>query len=309
MKRIDELLVSNETCSRQSFWNLDWEPGWLTGKEFLESGVKYGLLTPDPEFGKQAGARVMALAAGKEVRITSGANQFDSLVNIANLADIISVAIRKPLEGPWKLAKPVPLGDEYLWNSGALLDPSGTHLRRLTFVSDWNEDRHYSTCRHWSNLGTACAYGRDLQLVVVVTGPFREGRYRSPWTQGLRHPKNRGVRFRKKNQIESGFKDSWIKMWREDASDIPTHTWLEMMTSDGVLQSLLIRVDIECPPEEGRQHILNLAKTKLDRLANTKELPEQNLTTCDWPIPCVYRKNCHNGEEPSGRYGFVKIER
>lgn len=307
-KRIDELLVSTETCQRQSFWHLDWEPAYLTSKEFLEQGVKRGLTTPRQDFGVAAGEFVMGLAAEKEVRLGSG-NQFDGLVNIANLSDIIATAIRKPLEGPWKLAKPIDMRNGYTWDSGALLDPSGTFLRRLSFVSDWSDDRHYATCRHWSNLGTVCAYGCDLQLVVVVVGSFREGRYRSPWTQGLRHPKNRGVRFKKKNQIESGFKDSWFKVWREDSGDISTKTWLEMMTSDGVLQSLLIRVDIPCPEPDARQQILDLAKRKLDRLKETTELPEQNLTTCHWPIPCCFRKACHNNEQPSGSYGFVKIER
>ncbi len=308
MKRIDEMLVSIETCMRQAFWHLDYESPRLTAKEFLEAGVRAGLTTPRQDFGVAAGECVMGLGAEKEL-YTGSPNVFDSIVNVANLSDAITTAVRKPLEGPWLKAKPVDMGNGYTWDSGAYLDPTETHLRRLTFVSDWSDNRHYSVCRDWSNLGTACAYERDLQLVAVIVGQFKDGRYRSPWTQGLRHPKNRGIRFRKKNQIESGFKDSWTKVWREDSGDIPTQMWLEMMASDGVLQSLLVRVDIPCPEPAARQRILDLAKLKLDRLEETKGLPERNLSSCSWPVPCPFVKVCDNDDKPSGRYGFVKIER
>lgn len=308
MKRIDELLTSIETCPRQAYWALDYEVPWLNAKQYLEEGVIHGLTTGRKDFGVAAGEHVMGLGSRKEIR-TGASNQFDTIVHIANLADVITTAIRKPLEEPWKAADPVDMGNGYRWESGALLDASGAHLRRISFVSDWSDDRHYATCRSWANLGTVCAYERDLQLVVVILGSFREGRYRSPWTQGLRHPKNRGIRFRKRNQIEAGFKDSWKKVWREDSNDIPTHMWLEMMIADSVLHSLLIRVDIPCPERAAQQKILSLVKSKMDRLAAMEELPEPNLSTCDWPMPCVFRGPCHKGEEPSARSGFVKIER
>lgn len=307
-KRIDDLLVSTETCLRQSFWHLDFEPSWWGSKEFLEAGVRHGLLTDHEDFAREARTYVLNLAADKEVRITGSGNQYDGLISIAHLAEIIVCAIRKEKEGPWKAAPPIDMGNGYTWDSGAFLDPTETHLRRISFVSDWNDDRHYSVCRSWANAGTAAAYGCDLTLLAVIVGAFREGRYRSPWTMAYRHPKNRLPRFRKKHDIESGFKETWLKFWREDSSDLTTKQWLEAMLSDGVLKDLLIRVDIPCPSDEQRQHILNLAKIKLDRLKSTTELPEQNLSTCDWPTPCIFRKCCHNGEPPSGRYGFVKIE-
>jgi hypothetical protein len=147
-----------------------------------------------------------------------------------------------------------------------------------------------------------------MQLVVVHLGRHLDGKFHSHWSKGLRHPSgNKVLRFRKKKSVDTPFKESWISIWREDYDDISTSQWLEAMLKDGVLQDLLIRVDVPVPTPEHRQRIVDLAQRKLELIRGTKELPLQQLSTCDWPTPCVHRGHCHAQQGPSPAYGFVQL--
>jgi hypothetical protein len=194
-----------------------------------------------------------------------------------------------------------------MWTPSALLSPDGSHLRRVALVSNWSDDRHYSEARSWFSLGEVCAYGLPMQQVVIVLGQSRDGRRHSHWTKGLLHPANKKLRFRKKTNIAAGFKDTWHQVWREDRDEIATKDWISAMIEDDVLRDICFNVSIPVPEKAARQRILDLAARKLDRLSALKVLPDQNLSTCDWPRVCAFRNNCHSGNEPSGRYGFARI--
>jgi hypothetical protein len=303
-----QLLSSYERCNRLGIWSRNWERDRIEAKDLLSLGIQAGLTTSRKDFGDSAGECVIGISRDIELIQEDTVDQYGSIINIASLADIVTSAIRKSTDDPWTLPKSVDLGDGVTWNSSALLSPDGRFLRRVALVGSWSKDRHYSTCREWGTLGEIAAYNLPMQIVVVNIGSRRDGKYHSAWTKGFRHPINKGLRFKRRNFIGRGFKESWSEVWREDYDQISTKEWLDGMIKDDVLQDLCFRVDVPALDEENQQRIIDLAKSKLKRIYSTEELPEQQLSTCYFPIPCPHRVHCESGQEPSGRYGFVPID-
>ena len=191
------------------------------------------------------------------------------------------------------------------------MSPDGSHLRRVALVSHWNDERHYSECRSWYSIGEVCHYNLPMQLIVVVIGQERCGKRSSPWTTGFLHPMNRALRFRKKirSTLES-FNDKWEKVYREDHAEITRETWLNAMLKDDVMPEVCFKLDIPVPDEAQRWRIIDIANKKLERLAEIKGIPEPNLSSCDWPVPCEFRRLCHKVPEgrPSSTNGFIRLE-
>lgn len=302
-----QLIEAYENCRRKAKWFTEVEPTKLRSREFVAAGVRHGLMSSRKDFNVAAGESVVEMASKNEMIVT-GAQQFDAVMHCATISDIVTAALRNPKSGPWQAAPRLRLGETSFWDTDALLEPNAGHLRRVEFVSNWDEDRHYSLCRSWSNLGLTCIAGEPLQIAVIVLGQFRDGKYRSPWTQAFTHPSNLGIRFRKKNAVRAGFKDTWGKIWREDHEEHTTQAWLQQMVSDGVLHDICFKIDLPVPQKEARQQIIDLAQRQLEAIYSMRELPERQLSTCDWPVPCIFRDPCHKGDLPKGRYGFVKIE-
>ena len=297
-----ESLSGFERCGRISYWGKDWKPRKLKPVEMLEIGVRAGLMElTRTDFGELAGEEVYGL--GSEPGIDSKQyDQHSEVVHLACIADIVTCALRKSGGDPWKLAPPLPG-----WESGCYLSPNGGYLRRIVFTTSWSDDKHYAFCRSWESLAEACFHNLPMQMAVVHLGAHRDGKYHSYWTHGLRHPANKVLRFRKRNRVDEPFKESWVEVWRENYDDISTHDWLQGMLEDGVLQGCLQKFDIHVPQPEARERILDLARRKLEIIHSTTELPMQNYSTCDWPVPCAFRTPCHAQEEPSPAYGFIKI--
>jgi hypothetical protein len=187
------------------------------------------------------------------------------------------------------------------------MSPDGRFLRRIVLASAWNDDRHYSEARSWYTLGEVCAYDLPMQQAVIILGQHREGKRHGYWSKGLRHPVNKKLRFRKRNDVSTGFKSSWNSVWREDYDEITTKEWLDAMYEDGVLQDVAFNVDIPVPVKEVRKKIVDLAARKLEEIEEMKEIPDMQLSTCSWPVKCQFIRPCHNFETPNGRYGFVNI--
>jgi hypothetical protein len=269
----------------------------------LAIGVRAGVMeSARTDWGEVAGEEVYGLGSNPGLD-SKEFNLHDEVVHLAALADIVTCAIRRPGGEPWKLAPSLPG-----WESGCYLSPDGSHLRRIAFVTSWNDDRHYSLCRSWESLGEICHHDLPMQMVVIVLGQHRQGRYHSYWTHGLRHPTGwKKMRFRKKQHTEIPFKESWVEIWREDHDEIKTEAWLQWMLEDDVLRDICIRVDIPALKPEARRRMVDLAQRKLNLILNAAELPMQNLSTCDWPAPCIHRDHCHAQQEPGPAYGFVKV--
>jgi hypothetical protein len=263
-------------------------------------------LTDRTDYGESAGERVVEIARDRELT-TDYPDVYGQVIHTASLADIISYALRKAVGESWKLPEPTTLPGGHEWSSAAYLAPSGTSLRRVVLVSHWDKDRHYSFCRSWETIGNICVYSLPMQLAVCVLGQVRDGKHYGYFSRGYRHPVNKGLRFRKKTDVNTRFKDSWKQIFREDYDEIPTLDWLSAMHKDGVLADSCFSVTVDVPQENARTRVLDLASRKLDKLMDLKIVPDEQFTGCSWPTKCTFISNCHRGDSPSGKYGFVKI--
>jgi len=269
--------------------------------------IRQALIAPneqDRPFGEVAGDAMMQLGADRGLD-SEIHNVYDVVTHHACIADLIVSAIRKPDEKPWLIPDPVQN-----WTSGCFLSPSGDSLRRVVLVSHWSESRQRSECRGWSTLGEIAHYQLPMQLVVAIIGQEKNGKRRSAWATGFQHPKNKQLRFRKKGRATSEvFNERWVQIWREDHAEITRETWLQGMLTDDVLPEILFRVDIPILENTQRQKVLDLAKRRLDRLSNLEHTPEPQLSTCEFPVPCQFRRCCHGKQEcePSEKQGFIRL--
>jgi hypothetical protein len=304
----DFLLSQIETCERAAYWSLDWEKNRITPNQLLLEGIKSGVLSTRADFGECGGERVVEIASVKELT-TDYPQVYDQVIHTASLADVLCHALRKAQEAPWTMPEPTTLPGGHEWVSSTFLAPGGQSLRRVVIVSNWSKDKHYSFCRDWSTIGNVCAYELPMQLAVCVLGQVREGKRYGYFSRGYRHPVNRGLRFRKRTDAGTGFKSSWQQIFREDFDEIKTVDWLQAMHADGVLADSAFSVTVDVPSKEARKHVLDLASRKLDKLLNMKTVPDEQYTGCSWPVRCPYISPCHKGDEPSGRYGFVPVDK
>jgi len=159
-------------------------------------------------------------------------------------------------------------------------------------------------------LGEIAHYNLPMSLIVCVIGQERDGLRSGPFTVGFLHPANHGLRFRKKSRSTSEvFNDKWERIHREDHAEISRETWLNAMLKDDVLREVLFREDIAIPATPHLLRIREMASRKLERLYALKEKPEANLSSCDWPVPCVFRGCCHviPEREPNQNNGFINL--
>lgn len=282
------LLTAHETCSRKGYYSARWEAKRMSGTEMLYAGLDVGLSEAErPDFGEAAGEHIMGLAEERGLE-TSAADLYGSVLHHAALCDVVTSAVRKPGEAPWR--RPETTADG--WVPGCFLSPDGTHLRRVVLVSTWSDDRHYAEIRSWRTWGEIAAYGLPMQQVVCVLGPHWAGRRHSAWTKGLLHPANHQLRFRKRNAVATGFKETWESIWREDHGEIDRAVWLQSMLTDDVLPELLFTVTVPVPRPETLARIRSLAAQKQVDLLAAQTAPAGNLSTCDWPAPCPFRGCC-----------------
>lgn len=322
------LLTDLETCPRKGYLGRTWERNKLSSKDMLSQGIRAGLVAPvssgeqGSSFGEVSGSEILQLAADRGLD-TDQRDVYASVIHLAALSDILVSAIRKPndpewLQTPTSHFSPSNEGakEEVVqnWTSGCFVSPDGLNLRRVALVSHWNDSRHYAECKNWATLGPIVHHNLPLQIVVLVIGQYKGGKYHSPWTQGFLHPANHQLRFRKRSagfrQTGNVFNDKWTKIWREDHDEIKRETWLQSMLTDDILRDVCFKVDVPVPEEPMCQKIRDMAARKLERLAAMKEIPEPQLSGCEWPMPCPFRFGCHSIPErlPSLKNGFVRVE-
>ena len=293
------LLTDFERCDRKGFWSRSHERIKLDDTEMLQAAIRAGV-TEDTrkDWGECAGEECYALGLEPGLQ-TEHYDVYGEVTHLACIADIVTTAIRKPAEEPWQMPEPVQLGDGPTWTSGAYLDPAGTHLRRIVLASSWSDDRHYSECRSWFSLGEVCVYGLPMQQAVIVLGQRRDGKRHGYWSRGLRHPANKKLRFRKKHDVATGFKSSWLQVWREDFDDISTTIGCKPCWMMACCKMFVSMWRSPVPEKTARQHIIDLAARKLEKIQDRDSLPDQNLSTCDWPVACAFRSDCHAGRRPN----------
>ena len=306
MRPSAELLTMYEPCNRKGAWGRDWQRAKIDIYELLQAGIAEGVISSRSDFGVAAGEEVVAISARREI-VSDQYDLYSQVIHHAAIAEIVTSAIRKPSEPPWGIAEPVELPGGQTWYSDTFLAPDGLKLRRVALTSNWSDDKHYSFARSWYSLGEVAVYGLPMQQATIILGQMRGGKRHGFWSHGLRHPVSKQLRFRKKNDKGTPFKSTWIEIWREDYDQISTQEWLNAMHSDGVLADVAFNVDIPVPEPKARQQIVDLTSRRLEKIWTQKDLPDPNLSTCFWPVKCEFVSNCHRGDPPSGRYGFVKI--
>jgi len=302
MQDTAHLLTTSEECERKVYLSQSWEKNKIPAARMLDLGIRAGLTYDSEDFGEEAGSVIYELGATRGVD-SEQYDQHSEVVHIASLADIISVAARKKGDKPWK--SPDPLED---WNPSCFISPDGQHLRRIVCVSNWSEERQNSITRSWATLGPVSFYNLPMQIGVVITGNRRDGKYHSFWSHALQHPQNKKLRFRKKTDIARPFKESWLECWRSDHDEISTKNWLDAMIEDDVLRDVFFKVDMPRMEEISRRRVMDVAKRKLERIRNTKTLPDEQYSGCSFPVRCQFLGCCNRGELPNGRYGFVPVE-
>ena len=304
------LLTNLETCPRKGYYSRSYASERLPVKEMVSWAIRQALLAPSqPEpqqWGEYAGDQMMQIASDRPLEEAETLHRtYPCVIHHACLSDLLVSTIRKPADPPWL----IPPSE--VWTPDCFLAPDGNSLRRIVLVSHWTDERAESEKRSWYSLGEIAQYNLPMQIVVFVIGQMRNGKRSSPWTTGFLHPQNRQLRFRKKSRSTSEtFNDKWEKICREDHAEIDRQTWLNAMLKDYVMNEVVFRVDVPVPGEVQRQQILDTSNRKLERLYGMKEKPEPNLSTCNWPIPCEFRRCCHAEpeREPSEKYGYVRIQ-
>lgn len=298
------LLTRLETCERAGYWARGWERRKLDGTEMLAQAVGAGLTEVErSDYGEVAGETVMDLAEHRG--LSSRTHQvYDSAVHHAALADIITATIRPAGKPPWRPVEPL----DGTWTPSCYVDASGSHLRRVLLVSAWSDERHHAEMRSWHSFGEVCHYEMPMQQVVIVLGQLRDGKRHGPFSKGFMHPQGSHLRFRRKSKsTNETFNANWRQVWREDVGgDISVERWLQGMLDDDILRDTCFPVDVPVPDKQVCARVRSMAAARLDALHRLKVLPDENLSTCFWPVQCVFQPECHAGRKPDGNR-FVQI--
>ena len=298
-----QLLSNFEQCSRRGFYARSYEPERLPAVEMVRDALRVSLTAQEQrDWGELAGSHVLQLAQDRGLD-THLHELYPSVMHHAALSDILVSSIRKPEDPAW-LIPPVQN-----WTSACFLAPAGDYLRRIVLVSHWTEEREESETRNWYTLGELAHYNLPMQLIVFVIGQQRNGKRSSPWVKGFLHPQNKVLRFRRKDRAKSAtFNEAWNTVLREDHAEISREKWLESMLKDDVLREAVFKIDVPIPSPVVMERFRGMAQRKLEALYATKEKPEANLSSCDWPVPCPFRKCCWSNpeREPSRRLGFTE---
>ena len=290
------ILRNNDLCERRAWYSLRWKPPFLSPRAILIDAVEHGLCSTG-EPGEAAEAKAMDLAVNPGID-TAETDMLGLAQHVASLANFLAWLLRGS-QMPYKRPEPISLPDGTLWTSGAFLSPTETHLRRVVLVDRWDSWAQLSLERSWDVAGECAVYGVGMDCVVVEIGALRNGRWSNPFTCGLRHPVSKTLRFKKRDGDDFG--STWVRVEREKDS-ATREEWLDAMADDGVLADL-IHVHTVAPERIGA--ILHLAESKLARIGEAGEPPE-NLSICFSRVnPCPFRSCCPRALEPGPETGFV----
>lgn len=295
-----ELLNSDDACRRLAFLGQCWQPPQIHPTEALYQSIETGLQSTSGDPGDVASDRLMELATSRGL----DSNQTDILSEAEHLAGIASFVTWMLRTGPvWKRPEPISLPNGTIWNPGAFLSQSETHLRRIVLCSRWDAYRQVEEEHDWRTL-EAAIYGVAMDLVVIVLGQQRDGRRHGALCKGWQHPVSKGLRFRKRDG--SGFDANWQAIFREQSS-FSRDLWLDALVDDGLLSESVLIHTVDTPEPQIRERTLDLAARTVDRL-RSEEAPEPQLSRCfDRFAPCPFRSCCPRGEEPSEELGFISI--
>ena len=303
------LLQSVESCPRRALWAKDWEAQAIHPTEMLRRGIYAGLLSPREDFGEAAGEEIVALAGDRGMDVDTmkvHINLYDSAVHHAAIADLVASYLRE--DGPWTRPEPVLIGD-VSWEANCLRDASGL-LRRIVLATWWDDERQEADLRSWFTLGEIAAYQEPVQMDVIILGQHRKGRRYSAWSMGFLHPRNRKLRFKRSahyGQRDKPFGDNWIRVWREDRSEISREDWLESMAEDDMFSELHLEKIVKVPAN--LQRLRELIQRKAGQLEKLKGMPDPNYSQCAGiGAACPFCSCCFGiPEQPPAEPTYIRI--
>lgn len=287
------LLIADDSCRRREFLERSWERSVMNPMNALYRSIGDGLESEADDPGQYAGDTLMGLAVSRGLD-TSQSDLLGHAEHLAAIADMVTWLLRTGDQ--WECP-----ADKDGWVSSAYLNASGSRLRRVVLVDRWSEERAVAEEHSWRTLGETAVYRMPMDLIIVALGQNRDGRRHGPISKGYLHPQNHNLRFLKRDGEPFG--PSWERVFREE-SNIGREEWLEEMTEDGVLAECVLTHEVPVP--EYAAEIREIIKRKLERIEQTKELPEPQFSQCDDPIsPCQFSSCCPHFRQPTERGGFL----
>lgn len=284
------ILASDDWCHRQCFYLQRYPPLALTPREILRQAIEHGLSSEADDYAGAAKDHAMELCASTVID-TAETDLLSLAEHIAHLAEMVVWIGRTG--SPWERPEPIAIGDGAQWRSGAFLSQNQAKLRHLICVDRWDALREMELRTSWQIAGECSAYQVPMDVVILVIGAMRAGRWASPFTTAWRHPVAKNLRFRKRDGNDFGA--AWTKVLRErDGAD--RDEWLDALTEDGVLAECAHALSVDVPERE----TVTLSVRKLERIAAQGEVPEPQPSRCfDRMRPCAFRGCCPKGLEPS----------
>jgi len=218
----------------------------------------------------------------------AGPDVYDVAIHLAHLAGIVTAYLRGRDES-WRLV-PAAL-TPFPWEPAVYESPDG-RIRRVVLVDRWGDDRKVEEARSWRSVGEICVTGREMLLNAVVIGSTHNKRRTSHWTRALTHPRNKGIRFKKRTG-SAEFAGSWETVQRESWTGT-TEDWLGVMQTDDCFQELVHSLRIAVPVR--RQEFLADMARMSKEMAGLQEDPPMRRAGCFGFSPCVFQEVCHSRE-------------
>lgn len=306
-----KLIAGYDSCERRGFFEREWQSERLHPTAILYKAVEAALSQSEREdVGELAGENVVQLCADRGLDL-EGDHRFD-LYNIgthhACLADVISAYLRTRQGAFWH----APENNDAFpdWVPRCFTTARETVLERLVLVDHWTDDRKAAEIHSWRTIAEMCVYEMPMTLQVIVLGASRRGKRHSAWTKGLLHPRNRALRFARKQEKKQGFVGNWHQVWREDHDQISRETWISAMESDRVIEDLAFQVPVKLPHLSKIRQVREVIRRKGEAIRKLSKMPDPCYSACDGFVPCPFQRCCFGDQEtlPADTGGYVRIE-
>lgn len=270
-----------ERCPRLLKWTCDHLQARVRPLSALYAGVEAGVE------GKSAKDAVMALAASPGLDI-DGQETYSAASHLASLAEIISVYL---LAGgsPWI-------------RHGQVFESNGD-LRRIVLLDRLSDERKMAEIRSWRTIVPICREDRTMLINFIAIGQSSDNRRLGAWSRGWTHPRNFGLKFKKKDGDSLG--EGWALQWRE-RSGVTVDRWLSVMQRDRAFDDIVSSVRVIIPKRR-EEWLADL--TRIEReIAELPDNPPMRRSGCYGLSPCTFREVCHGPafKTPS-EYGWVKV--
>jgi hypothetical protein len=273
-----------ESCPRRYVWTRSYVCFRISPIFALYQALDAGLRGSGEADAKN---KLIALAGNPGLDIT-GPDVYDVAIHLAHLAGIVTAYLRGG-DGAWTLVP--PSSSPFLWEPAVYECPDG-RIRRVVLVDRWGDDRKFEEARSWRSVGEICVTGREMLLNAVVIGSTHNKRRSSHWTRALTHPRNKGIRFKKRTG-SAEFAGSWEMIQRESWPGT-TEDWLGQMQEDGCFEDLVHSLRIAVPTRR-KEFLADMARMEKE-MAALPEDPAMRRAGCFGFSPCVFGEVCHSRE-------------